>query len=310
MKVGILGGTGLIGSKFIDLLLSKGHSVRLFSRSGKDPKKRPTNENFEIIQANLPETKDLENLDALVNLVGEPIAGIRWTDERKKLIRISRVDFTRGLVARLSSCKNPPTVMIQGSAVGYYGMTDQAHNPFSEEHSPAQDDLALICQDWESEVISLSAKKIRTVILRTGIVLSKEGGALAKMLLPFQMGVGGPIGTGEQGLSWIHETDMIEAMYFLLENPKLEGAFNLVSPSPTSNREFAKALGRALFRPAFLPTPVFAIQSLFGEGAKVVTHGQYVLPKRLLQADYKFKYTDLETAIRDLLKPNKSQTKP
>jgi len=299
MKIGILGGTGLIGSLFTKLALEKGHSVRLFSRSGKGI---GTNHPLlEVVTTSLPTVESLENLDAVINLVGEPIAGVRWTEERKAKITLSRVEFTRGLVSRLSQCQNPPRVLLQGSAVGYYGMTDTEHQSYAEDQSAATDYLAKLCQDWETETIPLKVKKVRVVLLRTGIVLSKSGGALAKMLLPFLMGVGGVLGTGKQGMSWIHEKDMVQAMFFLLENEKAEGAVNMVSPKPVSNREFTKTLGKVLKRPTWIPTPTFAIDALFGEGAVVVLKGQYIRPGRLLDLGFTFQFSDLELGLRDIL---------
>jgi len=297
-EIGVLGGTGLIGNHLTQTALAKGYKVRFFSRSGKGP----SHPNLEIIKAEVPSTDQLENLHAIVNLVGEPIAGVRWSEEKKIKIRESRVDFTKALVSQTMTCQNPPSVFLQGSAVGYYGMSEKEHSPFSEDHSPGNEYLADLCVDWEMETRALTFKKIRTVVIRTGIVLSKNGGALAKMLLPFQMGVGGPIGKGQQGMSWIHETDMTNALLYLIENNKAEGPFNLVGPNPISNRQFARAIGKVLSRPSFLPVPEFAMNALFGEGSVVVTQGQYVVPTKLLGLGYSFAFPEIEEALREILK--------
>ena len=211
MKIGILGGTGLIGSELIPYWIKRGHQFRVFSRRTELPNDLKQFSEIELVTTTIPTSQQLEGLDAMINLVGEPIAGVRWTNERKHLIRISRIDFTRGLVARIRDCKNPPKVFLQGSAVGYYGMSASRHAPYDETQVPGSDFLASICVDWEKEVEPLKEKGIRVIVLRTGIVLSPKGGALEKMIPPFQFGVGGPIATGEQGISWIHIGDFVSS---------------------------------------------------------------------------------------------------
>ncbi len=301
MKIGILGGTGLIGKELIPYAMKRGHSFRIFSRKAELPKELRQLGNLEFIQTTLPTSAQLEGLDAVINLVGEPIAGVRWTDERKILIRTSRVEFTKGLVVRLKDCKQPPSVFIQASAVGYYGMSESEHTSFDESSPHGEDFLATVCVDWEKEMESLNEKGIRTLILRSGIVLSPKGGALEKMIPPFKMGVGGSIASGRQGMSWIHIADYVSAVLFLLNKGSSEGAYNIVSPAPCSNAEFSSSLAKTLFRPNLMKVPEFAIHVLYGDGALVITQGQYVVPKRLLEEGYEFQFQNLEEALRNLL---------
>ncbi|MBM9546555.1 TIGR01777 family oxidoreductase [Leptospira sp. 201903074] len=301
MKIGILGGTGLIGTSLIETAVRKGHRFRVFSRKTSLPPELSSYPELEFVSCLLPQTADLEGLDAIVNLVGEPIAGVRWTEERKRLIRISRVDFTRGLVARVLDLKSPPKVFINASAVGYYGMSEGTHPPFTENSKSGDDFLAKLCVDWENQTLQLKSIGIRSLVLRTGIVLSPKGGALEKMIPPFLMGVGGSIASGKQGMSWIHILDFISAMLHLMQLESAQGAYNLVSPFPVSNEEFSIVLAKTLRRPHFFKVPSFAIQALYGEGSVVVTKGQYVLPDRLLSTGYEFQFQNLEKALSNLL---------
>lgn len=301
MKIGILGGTGLIGTSLIETAVRKGHRFRVFSRKTSLPPELSSYPELEFVSCLLPQTADLEGLDAIVNLVGEPIAGVRWTEERKRLIRISRVDFTRGLVARVLDLKSPPKVFINASAVGYYGMSEGTHPPFTENSKSGDDFLAKLCVDWENQTLQLKSIGIRSLVLRTGIVLSPKGGALEKMIPPFLLGVGGSIASGKQGMSWIHILDFISAMLHLMQLESAQGAYNLVSPFPVSNEEFSIVLAKTLRRPHFFKVPSFAIQALYGEGSVVVTKGQYVLPDRLLSTGYEFQFQNLEKALSNLL---------
>ncbi|MCZ8341792.1 MAG: TIGR01777 family oxidoreductase [Leptospira sp.] len=304
MKIGILGGTGLIGKEFILYAVRRGHSFRVFSRRDKLPKEFTDISGIELVTCSIPNSSDLEGLDVVLNLVGEPIAGIRWTDERKKMIETSRVDFTRGLVARVSDTKNPPKLFLQASAVGYYGMTEESHIPFTESSPPAEDFLAKLCVDWEKQVDPIQEKKIRTVVLRTGIVLSPKGGALEKMLPPFRLGLGGAIASGKQGMSWIHIVDFLSALLYFMETPSTSGAYNLTAPNPVTNEEFSKVLAATLGRPNLFRVPSLAVQALFGEGSVVVTKGQFVVPEKLIQEGFVFQFPKLEYALNNLLKGN------
>lgn len=301
MKIGILGGTGLIGSELIPYWIKRGHHFRVFTRRTELPVHLQPYAQIECVTTTIPTSAQLEGLDVLINLVGEPIAGVRWTQERKDMIRTSRIDFTRGLVARIRDCKQPPKVMLQGSAIGYYGMSESYNEPYSESHAPGDDYLAKLCIEWEKEVEPLQEIGIRTIILRTGIVLSPKGGALEKMIPPFQFGVGGPIATGEQGMSWVHIADFVASAHYLVEKKSSQGAYNIVSPNPCNNHFFSKTLARVLFRPCIFKIPSIAIQGLYGEGSQVITEGQFVSPRRLLDEGYEFQYQNLEGALTNLL---------
>ncbi|WP_411821629.1 TIGR01777 family oxidoreductase [Leptospira sp. 'Mane'] len=304
MKIGIIGGTGLVGMEFIPYAIKRGHTFRIFTRKKDLPYDLKQLGDIDFVTTTLPTSAQLEGMDAIINLVGEPIAGVRWTDERKTLIRTSRVEFTKGLVARIKDCKRPPSVYIQASAIGYYGMSESEHEPYDENTKPGDDFLASVCVDWENQTIPLRDIGIRTIVIRTGIVLSPKGGALEKMIPPFKMGVGGPIASGKQGMSWVHIADLVSAMLFLLGKQSSSGSYNVVSPFPCSNARFSEELAKVLFRPALMRVPAFAVQMLYGDGALVITRGQYVYPKRLLEEGYEFQYQYLRDSLTNLIKKN------
>ncbi|TGK09846.1 TIGR01777 family protein [Leptospira selangorensis] len=302
MLIGITGGTGLIGSMLAIRLKAEGHRVRIFSRSGKLPPRLQRISEWDVRIGSLPTRADLEGVDVLINLAGEPIAGVRWTPEYKQRIRSSRVDFTKDLVARLISMGEfAPKTFFNSSAIGIYGSYDAGTPPFDEDSPIADDELGSLCKDWEEEALEAQQAGIRTILLRTGVVLTTEGGALATMLPAFKLFAGGPIGSGNQILSWIHIEDQLSAIMFLIRKEEAKGAFNLVSPEPLSNEQFSKVLAKTLGRPSFTRVPSFALSLALGEGAIVATHGQRVVPKRLQELGYKFRYPNLESALRNLL---------
>ncbi|PJZ59340.1 TIGR01777 family oxidoreductase [Leptospira barantonii] len=303
MKVGIAGGTGLIGRNLAKRLLELGHSVRIFSRSSNIPSNLRGQKNLEVVGGSFPKAKDLEGLDGLVNLAGSPIAGVRWTDKVKEELRSSRVDYTENLVSSfLKIVGTPPKVFIQGSAVGYYGSYEKNTEEFSEDSPLGTDFLAGLCSDWEHGIEPILKRPVRLIRVRTGIVLSKDGGALKSMLPPFRLGLGGPIGSGNQIFSWIHIDDAVNALVFALENSNVSGALNLTAPNPVDNGSFTKTLGRVLRRPAFFRVPATALKILFDDGAEVLLKGQRVLPKKLMDTGYSFQYPNLEEALRSLLR--------
>ncbi|MGJ4752553.1 TIGR01777 family oxidoreductase [Leptospira kmetyi] len=302
MKVGIAGGTGLIGSNLAKRLLELGHSVRIFSRSSNIPSNLRGQKNLEVVGGSFPKTKDLEGLDALVNLAGSLIAGVRWTDKVKEEIRSSRVDYTENLVSSfLKIVGTPPKVFIQGSAVGYYGSYEKNTEEFSENSPLGSDFLASLCSDWEHGIEAIAKLPVRSIRVRTGIVLSKDGGALKSMLPSFRLGLGGPIGSGDQIFSWIHIDDAVNAILFALENSNVSGVVNLTAPNPVDNEKFTKTLGKVLRRPAFFRVPATALKILFEDGAEVLLKGQRVVPKKLQDNGYSFLYPNLEDALRALL---------
>jgi hypothetical protein len=292
MKILITGASGLVGTALQKSFAEKGHKMLLASRS--EPK--DAHDIQWTVEDGFAEPERLEGLDAVVHLAGESISGLRWTDEKKKAIRDSRVLGTRNVVEALSKLKKKPKVLIASSALGYYGERGDAE--MTESDSPGDNFLAEVAKDWEAESRRAEDAGIRTVLLRTGIVLSKDGGALGTMLLPFKMGVGGVVGSGKQWMSWIALDDHIAAINFAIENENLRGAVNAVSPNPVTNEEFTKVMGDVLYRPTFIPLPEFAVSMLMGEmGDALLLTSTKVLPKRLLDAGFEFKYPELKPAL-------------
>jgi uncharacterized protein (TIGR01777 family) len=296
MRILITGASGMIGRRLQDLLRSKGHELLLASRG--DPKS-----SMEVkwtVENGFDELEKLEGLDAVIHLAGESISGFRWTDEKKKAIRDSRVHGTRSVVTAMAALHKKPPVFISGSATGFYG--DRGDDVMDESSSPGDNFLAEVCKEWEAESLRAETLGIRTVLIRTGIVLTKEGGALGTMLTPFKLGVGGVVGSGKQWMSWISIDDEIGIINFVLENESVSGPVNAVAPSPVTNEEFTKALGEAIHRPTVLPLPAFGVKILFGEmGDELLLGSTRVVPKRLQELGYQFKYTHLKPAIADAL---------
>ena len=301
MTVVVAGGTGFIGSALIDALLARGDKVVLLTRTPAAALLRWDAK----VETRLWNAKDpgpwalaLDGADAVVNLAGENVAAGRWTAERKSLLVKSRIDSTRALVSAISAVRRRPRVLLSASAVGYYGGTagDCA------EDSPQGDDfLAALCGKWEREAGAAETLGVRTVTPRIGVVLEKDGGALAKMLLPFKLGVGGPLGSGRQAFAWVHRDDVVGAVLFLLDN-EIKGPVNVAAPDIKTNAAFSKALGRALHRPAFLPAPAFALKLILGEMAGMLLKGQRAVPKKLLGAGYKFKHPAIDGALDAILR--------
>lgn len=302
MKIAIVGGSGFIGRNLAKALHRAGEEVIIFSRKNSLPQELMGLANIHLVSTSKPSAKDLEGVDALVNLAGESVVGEKWTDKRKEALRTSRVDFTRSIVEELAKVKVKPKVFLQGSAIGFYGMYETGNPVFSEDAKSGEDFLAKLCVDWEEEANRMKEFGVRTVLIRTGIVLSPESGAMQQMLLPFKMFVGGPLGNGKQYMSWIHLADMIGAIQFLLANPKAEGAFNFTAPNPCSNEEFSTVLGKVMGRPSFMRVPSFPLIALYGEGAEVILKGQNVIPTKLTALNYQFQFPELKPALEDLLK--------
>ncbi|MDA2928552.1 TIGR01777 family oxidoreductase [Acidobacteria bacterium AH-259-O06] len=302
MRIGVTGATGLIGSALCQSLIRDNHEVLVLARNPE--KARQNLSTAELITweatSGPPPEQSMDGLDAVVHLAGEAIAEGRWTAERKRAIHESRVTGTRNLVHAILRSNNPPKVLLSGSAIGYYG--PRGDQLLEETSSPGKDFLAEICQQWESEAMRARESGVRVVLLRTGLVLSTQGGALPRILPPFQMFVGGPLGSGKQWMSWIHIQDEIEAIRYAVTKDEIEGPINLVAPNPVTNREFSRELGRVLGRPAFFRVPGFALRLLFGEMAEsLLLQGQRVLSKKLQQAGYKFRFPQLNGALLDLI---------
>ncbi|MEJ7576353.1 MAG: TIGR01777 family oxidoreductase [Pyrinomonadaceae bacterium] len=302
MKIIVTGASGLIGSRLVPFLQSKGHSITRFvrdkARAERDDGARVVEWNPQRGELNAAE---LEGHDAVVHLAGEPVAEGRWTDEKKRRIRDSRVQGTSLLAAKLTECANPPHTFISASAVGFYG--DRGDETLREESAAGGGFLAGVCREWEAAADAAREKGIRVVCARMGVVLSPDGGALAKLVTPFKLGVGGKLGSGEQYMSWIAIDDAVEALHHALTNAQLAGAMNVVAPNPVTNSEFTESLGRILGRPTLFTVPKFAARLAFGEMADAtVLTSQRALPTRLLATNFVFKYPELEGALRYLLR--------
>jgi len=297
MKILITGATGLIGTALQKSLREKGHDLLLVSR--KEPKDStyvqwdPEN--------GFAESERLEGIDAVVHLAGESVSGLRWTDEKKKAIRDSRVLGTRSVVDAISDLKKRPSVFIAASAIGFYG--DRGDDEMTETSKAGKTFLAEVSREWEAEARRAEDSGVRTVLLRTGIVLSKDGGALGTMLMPFKLGLGGVVGDGKQWMSWISLDDHVAVINYVLENESVRGAVNSVSPNPVTNEEFTKVMGEVLYRPTFIPVPEFAVHLAFGEmGEALLLDSIRVIPKRLEDVGFTFKFPDLKKAIENAVK--------
>lgn len=297
MKILVTGGTGLIGGHLVPRLQELGHQVTVLTRRPDDARKKL---NDRVILWNTLEDKhNLNGIDAVINLAGEPIADKRWTTEQKDRLCQSRWRITQKLADLINASETPPSVLISGSATGYYG--DLGEVVVTEEEPPHNEFTHKLCARWEQIACEAQSDKTRVCLLRTGVVLAPKGGILAKMIPLFRLGLGGPIGNGRQYLAWIHIDDMVNAILWLLDND-LRGPFNMVSPYPVRNEQFAHALGHALQRPAILRVPATVIRLLMGESSVLVLGGQRALPKRLEAAGFPFRWYDLEEALADVIR--------
>jgi uncharacterized protein (TIGR01777 family) len=291
--VAVTGASGLVGSRLCAFLTTGGHRVSRLVR-------RPPASLDEVRwdpAAGRADLGALEGADAVVHLAGETIAGGRFTDARKALIRDSRVAGTRTLVEALARLRRPPGVLVSASAIGYYG--DRGDTLLDEASAPGEGFLPQVCREWEAAAAAVAGRGVRVVLPRLGIVLSPAGGALAKLLTPFRLGAGGRVGSGRQFMSWIDLDDAIGALHFALGAATLAGPVNLVAPAPVTNAEFARALGRVLGRPARVPFPAPAVRLLLGEmGEALLLASQRVRPRRLEEAGFGFRHSTLEAALR------------
>ncbi len=292
MRILITGASGLVGTALQKSFAEKGYEMLLATRG--EPKTE--NQLQWSVEEGFADAEKLEGIDAVVHLAGESVNGLRWTNEKKKAIRDSRVHGTRNVVEAISKLKHKPKVFVAASAIGFYG--ERGDEELTESSNVGSGFLAEVSREWEAESRRAEDAGIRTVLLRTGIVLSKDGGALGTMLLPFKLGVGGVIGSGKQWMSWISLDDHIAVINYVIENDAIRGAVNAVSPHPVTNEEFTKAMGDVLYRPTFIPLPEFAVSMLLGEmGDALLLASTKVLPKRLEDAGFEFNYPDLKVAL-------------
>ncbi len=299
MKILITGATGFLGRRVCEVLSQAGHTIVALSRDPTKAKQRVPALTEAFRWEALAEA--LKSCDAVVHLAGETVAG-RWTDEKKKAIRDSRVLGTRNLVESLTKLDSRPKVLISASAIGYYG--DRGEETLTEDSPPGSDFLAQVCQAWESEAARAENFGIRVVRLRIGLVLGPGGGALQALMPIFKLGLGGPLGSGRQFWSWVHRDDVAGAILFALERDDLRGPINVTAPQPVRQREFAQILGHVLRRPAILPAPAFALKLILGEFASELLSSKKVLPQRLQQQGYQFRFAELEPALRALVAPS------
>jgi uncharacterized protein (TIGR01777 family) len=301
MKIVIAGGSGFLGRPLAAALAADGHDIVTLTRGAAAG--GPTNARAVTWTPDGSTGRwaaEIDGAGAVVNLAGESIAGRRWTAEQKRRILDSRVSATRSLVAAILAAKTPPPVFVSGSAVGYYGPRGDEKIP--EGTPPGTDFLADVCVQWEGEAMRAKTAT-RLVCLRTGLALERDGGALPQMLPPFRFGAGGPVGSGRQYWPWIHRADWIALVQWALRTPAVAGAINGTAPNPVTNAEFAKALGRAMRRPAFMPAPAFALKLLLGEMADaLLLSGQRAVPERPEQLGFVFRYTRIDDALASLFR--------
>lgn len=298
MQILITGGTGFIGRALCGLLLQQGHELTVLSRQAAETVRRICGSSVAAV-ASIKNLSSQANYDAVVNLAGEPIAAKRWTDTRKQLLWDSRVTLTSDLVAFIGAARSKPQVMVSGSAVGYYG--NRGDIPLDEDSEGSDDFSHQLCSAWEEAALAAVSHGVRVCVVRTGLVIGRNGGFLQRMLPLFKLGLGGRIGNGDQWMSWIHLDDHIALVEYLLNHSHLHGVFNAAAPDPVTNQEFTGCLARTLNRPALLPVPAAALQLVFGEMAGLLLGSQRVLPKRLQREGFRFRYERLDQALRDAI---------
>jgi uncharacterized protein (TIGR01777 family) len=295
MKIVVAGGTGFLGRPLTERLVSKGHQVVVLTReaASQEPARAVVWSPDGSVGA---WANEIDGADAVVNLAGEPIAGRRWSADHKQQIRDSRIRATRSLAAAIGRASQPPSVFVSGSAVGYYGPLGDEW--VVEATPPGSDFLAQVCHQWEAEATRAASSRTRVVRVRTGLVLERDGGALPPMLPPFKFGIGGPAGSGRQYWPWIHRSDWIDLVWWAIRTDTVEGPLNATAPEPVRNAEFARALGRALGRPSFMPAPAFALRLILGEMADaLLLSGQRASPAKAGALGFSFTYEQVDDAL-------------
>ena len=305
MKIAVTGATGFVGSHLVARLVNDGHEVKVLTRSIEKARKAFSASKFKPLAyvAYQPTASGewqsaLSGCDGVVNLAGEPISE-RWSSDRKKRILNSRKLGTQKLVEAISQADQKPSVLVNSSAIGYYGTSETAE--FFETSEPVENDfLSQVCQAWEAEAKKVKDLGVRVAIIRTGIVLG-DGGAIAKMIMPFKLYAGGPIGSGQQWFSWIHIDDLVSLYIKALLDASMHGVYNGTAPEPVRMKELADTLGEVMDRPSWLPVPDFAIEALLGDGAVVVLKGQKVLPERTQASGFSYEYPAVKTALKNVV---------
>ncbi len=292
-RILVTGGTGFVGTKLRSVLSTHGHGVSIVTRTPQAPRAGMTGVDY------VPWLPDLSKYDAIVNLAGANIFEKRWSASFKQEIRSSRVEGTKKLVDALAATNKRPAVLVSASAIGIYG--DQGDRPLDEAAKFGDDFLAEVCQAWEREAQRAESLGVRVVLLRVGVVLGSGGGALAAMLTPFKLGLGGPIGSGNAWFSWIHIHDLAELIHAAIVTPAARGPINAVAPGACTNKVYTKALGRTLKRPTIFPLPPFALKLMLGEVAGVITGSQHCKPVAAEKLGFKFKYPDIDSALGQVL---------
>jgi len=296
MRVVVAGGTGFLGRSLVAQLGAAGDEVIILTRSVQPDRPSVRHVAWNPDGSAGPWSTEIDGADAVVNLAGEDIAGRRWTENRKTVLRQSRILSTRSLVAAVRRAAHKPPVFLNTSAVGYYG--DTGDEPVDESFPPGSDFLATLCVDWEAEAHAVAALGCRLIIVRSGLVLATRGGVLERLKRPFQLFAGGPLGSGRQFVSWIHLDDWTALAVRALQESQVSGTLNATAPNPVTNLEFSRAIGRALQRPSWLPVPRLALRVLLGEIVDVALFsGQRVLPKRPLDQGFTFRYSDIDAAM-------------
>jgi len=304
MKIVVAGASGLIGRRLSKALVGSGHALISLTTGTIAPGAKP-DPLFKRVQwdgRTVGEWRHhLEGSSVVINLSGQSLSSGRWTAARKQVLIASRLNSTRALVEAMRTQKEKPSVFINASAVGYYGPV--ASGEVAEDHPPGSDFLAMLCAQWEKEALAASYLGVRTVVVRSGVVLDTEGGALQRLLLPFRFFVGGPLGNGAQWMPWIHREDQVRAILHAIDEARISGPVNLVAPDAVTMAEFSKALGRVLHRPSLVTVPAFVLRALLGEMASVVLTGQRAIPQKLIQSGFRFLHPTLPEALSSLLTP-------
>lgn len=299
MHVVVTGATGFVGRALVATLLAAGHRVTVVSRDTARARQAFAGRVDAVSWDDAPGFSDaVSRADGVVNLAGENLSAGRWTARRKQAILASRTDATGRIVRAIAQADRKPAVLVSASAVGYYG--PQTDRICVEADGPADDFLAQVCQVWEKEAAAVTEYGVRLVILRLGLILGADGGALPRMALPFRLFVGGPVGSGRQWMPWVHRDDVVGLIVHALQQPDVHGVLNAVAPEAQTNRTFSRTLGRALGRPCWLPVPAFLLQLAFGEMSSLLLTGQRVAPEATLASGYTFRFPNLEPALADI----------